>query len=153
MAFERFTDRARKILNLAAAEAARRGDDAVDTVHVLFGMIREGRGIAGVALREYDLDADKVARAYDGLRGEPDVTLVDLEARCRLEAEWFGHHYCGTEHLLLGVCSLNNSRAARLIESLGVHPVELCHFAVEILGHDDNWERWLSDHADLAHDG
>jgi hypothetical protein len=150
--FERFTDRARKIIDLASAEAAQRGDDSVDTVDILVGMLREGNGIAGYVLSHFDsIDVDLVLGARDSVCGDPDVTLPNVESRSRMEAAWFDHRYPGTEHLLLALCCLNKSRGARLLAGLGKHPVQICSFVVDILGHTDRWERWLVDHPDAAH--
>ncbi len=52
--------------------------------------------------------------------------------------------------MLLGICCLKDSKAAQLLERLGKHPVQLCHFVVEILGHGDEWDRWLTDHPELT---
>jgi ATP-dependent Clp protease ATP-binding subunit ClpC len=150
MPFERFTDRARTIVDLSVAEAAGLGDDSVDSVHVLLGMIREGQGVAGHVLAEHGIDADAVCRSINSVRNEPDVTLADMEARSMIEATWLGHNYAGTEHLLLRVCCLTPSRAARILSDMGKHPVQLCHTVLEILGHLDEWNRWLDDHPELA---
>jgi ATP-dependent Clp protease ATP-binding subunit ClpC len=149
--FERFTDRARQIIGLASGEAAQRAGDPVDTVDILVGMLREGKGIAGHVLRCYFIEVDAVLRARDTVCDVPDVTLADVESTSRIEAAWLGHNYPGTEHLLLAVCCLGKSRGARLIAGLGHHPVQLCSFVFDILGPADEWERWLVDHPDVAH--
>ena len=148
--FERFTERAQNVIGFASAEAERLGHASTDTAHLLLGMIREGKGIAGVALAQHDIDADSVIQVYDSVSGGSDVTFAEVESRSLLEAQWFGHHYPGTEHLLLAICCLTNSRAARLLEIVGKHPVQFCHFVVEILGHHDEWDRWLTEHPDVA---
>ncbi len=153
MQFERFTERARRIVDHASAEASRLGDSSVDTVHLLLGMIRESEGIAGVALERHGVEADAILEAHPSVCDEPDVPFADVEMRSKEEASWLKHHYAGTEHLLLGLCCMKHSRAVRLLEQLGKHPRDLCQFVVAILGHDDEvWERWLVDHPDMAKD-
>lgn len=150
--FERFTDRARKIIDLASAEAAHRGDDLVDTVDILVGMLREGNGIAGHALAQDSIEVDLVLGARDSVCADPDADLADIESRSLIEASWFNHRYVGTEHLLLALCCLTKSRGSRLLAGLGKRPVQICAFVIDILGYTDEWERWLVDHPDVAHD-
>jgi hypothetical protein len=135
---------------LASAEAARRGEDSPDTVDMLVGMLREADGIAGHVLAHDSVEVDLVLGARDSVCGEPDVSLADVESRSLIEAAWLHHRYVGTEHLLLAVCCLNKSRGARLIAGLGKHPVQICWFVLQILGHFDEWERWLAEHPDVA---
>jgi len=151
--FAKFTERARRVVGFASAEAERLGHAAADTVDLLLGMIREGMGIAGVALAQHGIGADTVIRLYDSVSAQPDVTFDELTARSHREAKWFGHPYMGTEHLLLAVCCMTDSRAARLLRRVGKHPVELCRFVVEILGHHHEWDRWLAEHRDVARGG
>jgi ATP-dependent Clp protease ATP-binding subunit ClpA len=150
--FENFTDRAYEIVTLASAEAERQGQSA-DTVHVLLGMIAEGKGIAGNVLARHNVDAEKISEAYDSVRRESEVSFDDVASRSEIEARWFGHRYPGTEHLLLALCGLTNSRAARLLENLGHQPVQFCHDVVDVLGHSFEWDRWLTDHPDVVQDG
>jgi ATP-dependent Clp protease ATP-binding subunit ClpC len=149
--FERFTDRARKIIDLASAEAAQRGDDLVDTVDILVGMLREGNGIAGHVLAHDSVDVDLVLGTRDSVCADPDASLADVDSRSLIEAARLNHGYVGTEHLLLALCCLNKSRGARLLAGLGKPPVQICSFALDILGRTDEWERWLVDHPEVAH--
>ena len=138
--WERFTECARAIVTLAGTEASRLGHDSIDTVHLLLGMIREGGGIAGATLAEYGIEASAIIRLHDTVRSEPDVTLAAVEEQSRFEALWLNHSYAGTEHLLLAVCCLSDSRGARLLKAQGKHPVQLCHFVLDVLGHLDDWD-------------
>jgi ATP-dependent Clp protease ATP-binding subunit ClpC len=151
MRLEKFTYRARRIVDLAGDEARRLGHTSTDTVHLLLGMIREGQGIAGLALADHDIRADRIIKLYDSVCGQPDVTLDEVASRSLVESKWLEHHYAGTEHLLLAVCCCGESRAVRVLVQLGIHPVQLCHFAFDILGRHDNWDHWLEDHPDMAH--
>jgi ATP-dependent Clp protease ATP-binding subunit ClpA len=150
MAFEQFTERAQKVVDLATAEAAQLGDASVNTVHLLVGMLHEGQGVAGKVLAEYGVDVDAVLKAYQSIGYESDATLEDVESSCLVEAEWFGHNYVGTEHLLLGVCSLADCKAVKLLSGIGKQPVELCQLVVEVVGHSHEWNRWLTDHSQLV---
>jgi ATP-dependent Clp protease ATP-binding subunit ClpC len=150
MAFEKFTERARKVVDLATAEASQQGDASVDTVHLLLGMLREGNGVAGKVLAENEIDIDIVLDAEKSIDRGTDATLADVESRCLAEAEWFKHRYVGTEHLLLGVCCLTSCRAAKLLADIGKPPVELCQLVVEVVGHGHEWNWWLTDHPGMA---
>ncbi len=151
--FDRFTDRSRVIVDLASAEAARRGDNSVDTVDVLVGMLREGKkSIAGNVLSFHcavPVDVDLVLAARPAVCDVPDVTLAELVSQSRVEVKWLNHNYVGTEHLLLAVCALVRSRASRLLTALGNGPVQVCSHVLDILGHFE-LERWLADHPDAA---
>lgn len=145
MAFEKFTDRARKVVDLASAEAAQMGSDSVDTVHLLLGMIREGDGVAGKVLASQNVEADGVAESYKSFLAAPDVTLPEVESRCHFEAEWLKHNYVGTEHLILAVCSFSDCRAASVLADIGTPSVEVCRDVLQLLGHQDSFDQWLTD--------
>ncbi len=150
--FERFTDRARKVVGLATAEAQARGDSVADTVDLLVGMLREGQGVAWHALAFFSsVELDLVLGARESVCAEQDASLADVESRCRIEAAWLHHRYVGTEHLLLAVCCLDKSRGARLLAGLGTHPVQVCSYVLDIVGPVNGWERWLVDHPHMAH--
>jgi ATP-dependent Clp protease ATP-binding subunit ClpC len=146
--FERFTDRARKVMDLASAETAQRGADVVDTVDILVGLIREGDGIAAHVLRAVSVTVEQIYGPRDSVSAAPDVTLADVESQALKETAWFRHGYVGTEHLLLALCCLKEGKAARILAGLGQPPVQLCSFILEILGHNEEWERWLLEHRD-----
>jgi hypothetical protein len=140
-------------MDLASAEAARRGDDSVDTVDVLVGMLREGKkSIAGNVLSFHcsvPVDVDLVLAGRQAVCDVPDVTLADLVSQSLLEVRWRNHNYVGTEHLLLAVCALVRSRGARLLTALGNRPVQVCSHVLDILGHFE-LDRWVADHPDAA---
>jgi ATP-dependent Clp protease ATP-binding subunit ClpC len=147
MAFEKFTNRACKVVDLATTEAAQLGDTSVDTVDLLVGMLREGSGVAGSVLAGFEVDVDSVLEANKSIDNEPDAALPEVESRCMAEAKWLGHNYVGTEHLLLGVCSLTDCKAVRLLSGIGKPPVELCQEVLELLGHGNEWNRWIAEHS------
>lgn len=144
MPFEKFTERARKVVDLATAEATQQGDASVDTVHLLLGMLREGNGVAGKVLASLDVEADAVVKSHASFRTTPDVTLPEVESRCLFEAKWLNHNYVGTEHLILAVCSFSDCRAAKVLADIGTPPVEVCRDVLHLLGHQDRFDEWLA---------
>jgi len=145
MAFEKFTDRARKVVDLATTEAAQLGDTSVDTVHLLVGMLREGSGVAGSVLALHNIDAEAVLKSCKSFSTDSDVTLPEVESRCLFEAKWLKHNHVGTEHLILAVCSFSNCRAARVLADIGTPSVEVCRDVLQLLGHQDRFDQWLAD--------
>jgi hypothetical protein len=126
--FERFTDRARRVLILAQEEARLLNHGFIGTEHILLGLIHEGDGVAARALRELDITLpavrEKVVETI-GLSGTapsgPPFTprakkVFELALR---EAMQLGHSYIGTEHLLLGVVREGEGVAAQALVSLG----------------------------------
>ena len=128
--FGRFTDRARKVLTLAQDEAQRFNHDYIGTEHFLLGLIREEEGTAAQALRNLGMDLEKVRIAVEFIigRGDQPVTgEVGLTPRSKRvielaidEARSSGHHYIGTEHLLLGLVREGEGIAASVLVSLGL---------------------------------
>ena len=109
---ERFTQRARRVLSLAHQEAERMRHNYIGTEHLLLGLIREEGGVAGRVLRELGLDANRVQEIVERLTGpgQHRGAKLDLSPGTQQvleyaveEARRMGHHYIGTEHLLLGL--------------------------------------------------
>ena len=128
--FERFTERARRVIILAREEAGRFRHDFVGTEHVLLGLIRDGEGIATAVLQRLGLRLETVkAEVERALAGFPKtLTFGEVpftpQAKRVLElsieeARQLGHNYIGTEHLLLGLMKEGQSIAAKILESLG----------------------------------
>ena len=130
MMFERFTDRARRVVVLAQEEARMLEHDYIGTEHVLLGLIHEGEGVAAKALRALDVDLDTLRREVEALVGRgqqprpghipftPQAKKV-LELALR-ESVQLGHDYIGTEHLLLGLVREGEGPAAQVLEQRGV---------------------------------
>ncbi len=125
---ERFTQRARRVLSLAHQEAERAHQGLIGTEHLLLGLLEEEGGVAGRVLRELGMESARVREIvqrvsgegrYDGSKIElaPDTQLV-LEYAIE-EARKMGHHYVGTEHLLLGLVRTEGA-AAEVLRKLGV---------------------------------
>jgi ATP-dependent Clp protease ATP-binding subunit ClpC len=126
---ERFTQRARRVLTLAHQEAERMRQNQISTEHLLLGLIQEEGGIAGRVLRDLGLEPDRVREMVERLSGmgqyhggridlSPGVQQV-LEYAIE-EARRMGHHYIGTEHLLLGLVRSEEGLAINVLRKLGV---------------------------------
>jgi ATP-dependent Clp protease ATP-binding subunit ClpC len=128
--FERFTDRARRVLVLAQEEARQLDHNFIGTEHILLGLIHEGEGVAAKALDSLGITLegvrDCVAEALEmagtgGDQGSPPFTprakkVLELSLR---EALQLGHSYIGTEHMLLGIVREGDGVAAQVLVSLG----------------------------------
>ncbi len=128
---ERFTQRARRVLSLAQEEAERLNHNYIGTEHLLLGLMREEGGVAGRVLRELGLDQDRVEELVDRMThaGQRTVGKLDLAPGTKRvleyavdEARKMGHHYIGTEHLLLGLVRQPEGVAIDVLKRLGVSP-------------------------------
>jgi ATP-dependent Clp protease ATP-binding subunit ClpC len=126
---ERFTQRARRVLSLAHQEAERLRHNYIGTEHLLLGLIREEGGVAGRVLRELGLDADRVqeiverltgAGRYQGGKLELSPGTQQVLEHALEEARRMGHHYIGTEHLLLGLVRHGEGVAMDVLRKMGV---------------------------------
>jgi ATP-dependent Clp protease ATP-binding subunit ClpA len=127
--FERFTDRARRVVVLAQEEARMLNHNYIGTEHILLGLIREGEGVAARALEALQIPLDHVRRAVEETVGQgreapaghipftPRAKKV-LELSLR-EALQLGHNYIGTEHVLLGLIQEGEGVAAEVLRKLG----------------------------------
>ena len=131
--YERFTDRARKVMQLANQEAQRFNHEYVGTEHVLLGLIKEGSGVAANVLRNLDVDLRKIRNEVEKIvqAGPEMVTMGKLPQTPRAkkvieyaieEARNLNHNYVGTEHLLLAILSLGRDSAYRVLRNMGVDP-------------------------------
>lgn len=126
---ERFTQRARRVLSLAHQEAERMRHSYIGTEHLLLGLIREEGGVAGRVLRELGLEADRVQEIIERLTGPGQYRggKLDLSPGTQQvleyavdEARKMGHHYIGTEHLLLALVRHGEGIAIDVLRKLGV---------------------------------
>ena len=125
--FDKFTDRARKVLTLAQDEAQRFNHNYIGTEHLLLGLVREGEGVAARVLENMNVELAKVRTAVEFIIGRGDrpvVGEVGLTPRAKRvielaidEARRLGHNYIGTEHLLLGLVREGEGIAAGVLES------------------------------------
>jgi ATP-dependent Clp protease ATP-binding subunit ClpC len=128
--FDKFTERARKVLTLAQEEAQRFNHNYIGTEHLLLGLVREGDGVAAKVLANMGVELNKVRSAVEFIIGRGDRMVmgeIGLTPRAKKvielavdEARRLNHHYIGTEHLLLGLVREGEGIAAGVLESLGV---------------------------------
>jgi len=129
--FDKFTDRARKVLTLAQEEAQRFNHNYIGTEHLLLGLVREGDGVAAKVLSNMGVQLPRVRSAVEFIIGRGDTMImgeIGLTPRAKKvielavdEARRLNHHYIGTEHLLLGLVREGEGIAAGVLESLGVN--------------------------------
>jgi ATP-dependent Clp protease ATP-binding subunit ClpC len=131
---ERFTQRARRVLSLAHEEAERLHHNYIGTEHLLLGLIREEGGVAGRVLRDLGLDPARVKEMVERLTGVGRHTGGRIELAPATEqvlqyaieeARGMGHHYIGTEHLLLGLVRLDEGVAIDVLRRLGITPEQV----------------------------
>ena len=128
--FEKFSERARRVLSLAQEEAQRFNHNYIGTEHILLGLVRETDGVAARVLSSLNVELSKVRSAVEFIigRGErPSPGDIGLTPRAKKvielavdEARRLSHHYIGTEHLLIGIMREGEGVAAGVLESLGV---------------------------------
>jgi ATP-dependent Clp protease ATP-binding subunit ClpC len=144
--FERFTERAKKVINpLAKDESRRLNHNFIGTEHLLLGLIREGGGVAVAVLESLGVDLESVrievenqtTPSSDTLTiGDPQFTpsakkVLELAAE---ESQKLGHNYIGTEHLLLGLIQEGEGVGARALETLGVTYEKSRDMVINLLG-------------------
>jgi len=132
---ERFTQRARRVLSLAQEEAERMQHSYIGTEHLLLGLMREDGGVAGRVLRELGLDPNRVEQLVEKMTSaqkRTGVTRMDLAPATKKvlelavdEARRMGHHYIGTEHLLLGLVRHSEGVAMDVFRELKISPDEI----------------------------
>jgi len=128
--FEKFSERARRVLTLAQEEAQSLNHSYIGTEHILLGLVREEEGIAAKVLTNLGVGLSKVRASVEFITGrgdKPSVTETGLTPRARRvielaidEARYLGHNYIGTEHLLLGLLREGEGIASGVLDSLGI---------------------------------
>src|SRR5215831_7153470 len=144
--FERFTDRARKVMQLANQEAQRFNHEYIGTEHILLGLVKEGSGVAANVLKNLDVDLRKIRLEVEKLvQSGPDmVTMGKLPLTPRAkkvieysmeEARNLNHNYVGTEHILLGLLREQEGVAAQVLMNLGLKLEDVREEVLNLLGH------------------
>lgn len=146
--YERFTDRARKVMQLAQQECDRLNHEYVGTEHILVGLLKEGSGVAANVLKNLDMDLHRIRAEIDKI-----VQPAPEEARSTLakkpitprgkkvleyaieEARTLNHNYVGTEHLLLGLLRVEEGVAAQVLTNLGGKIEDVKEEVMNLLGH------------------
>jgi ATP-dependent Clp protease ATP-binding subunit ClpC len=147
--YERFTDRARKVMQLANQEAQRFNHEYIGTEHILLGLVKEGSGVAANVLKNLDVDLRKIRLEVEKIvqtgPGGDQVVLGKLPHTPRAkkvieysveEARNLNHNYVGTEHLLLGLLREQEGVAAQVLMNLGLKLEDVREEVLNLLGHN-----------------
>src|SRR3979490_782637 len=145
--YERFTDRARKVMQLANQEAQRFNHEYIGTEHILLGLVKEGTGVAANVLKNLDIDLRKIRLEVEKIvQAGPDmVTMGNLPQTPRAkkvieysieEARNLNQNYVGTEHLLLGLLREQEGVAAQVLMNLGLKLEDVREEVLNLLGHN-----------------
>ncbi len=145
--FDRFTDRAKKVMNLARQEAQRFNHEYLGTEHVLLGLVQEGSGVAANVLKNMGIDLNKIRVEVEKIvkTGPSMVSMGQLPFTPRAkkvlelsmeEAGNLGHNYIGTEHLLLGLIKENEGIAAQVLMNLNIKLEDVREEVLDFLGAD-----------------
>ncbi|MFH1062424.1 MAG: Clp protease N-terminal domain-containing protein, partial [Candidatus Omnitrophota bacterium] len=143
--FDRFTERARKVILLAKEEAKRFNHDYIGTEHILLGLIKEGEGVAAAVLQNLGLNLEMIRLEVEKLvqPGPSTVTSGDIPFTPKAkkvielamdEAKSLGHNYIGTEHLLLGLIRESEGVASQVLLNLGLDLNKVRKEIMELLG-------------------
>ncbi|TCL61972.1 ATP-dependent Clp protease ATP-binding subunit ClpC [Hydrogenispora ethanolica] len=142
--FERFTERARKVVYLAQQEAARLGHNVVGTEHLLLGLVAEGDGVAAKALETLDIRLEKIRLEVEKIIGVGETNPfgeIPFTPRAKRvlelaveEGRQLGHNYVGTEHILLGLIREGEGVAAQVLKNLGADLERVRKQVMSLLG-------------------
>jgi ATP-dependent Clp protease ATP-binding subunit ClpA len=144
--YERFTDRARRAMQLANQEAIRFNHEYIGTEHILLGLVKEGSGIAANVLKNLDVDLRRVRLEVEKLlsvgpgsaaagKWPPMPWAKKVIEHAMAEARDLGHNYVGTEHILLGLLREDEGVAAQVLMNLGLRLDEVRQEVLAILRH------------------
>ena len=141
--FERFTDRARRVVVLAQEEARMLNHNYIGTEHILLGLIHEGEGVAAKALESLNISLEAVRQQVEEIIGQGQAAptghipftprakkVLELSLR---EALQLGHNYIGTEHILLGLIREGEGIAAQVLQKLGADLNRVRQTVVQLL--------------------
>ena len=146
--FDRFTERARKVLSLASDEARRMQHGFVGTEHLLLGLVEEGSGVAAKALQNLGVvdvaQVRAVVETFVGIGKQQIKGDIGMTGRAKKvielavdEARRLNHHYIGTEHLLLGLLREGDGVGAKVLTKLNIALEQACIQVVQILANLD----------------
>ena len=144
----KFTNRAEKAIELANELAIELGHNYIGTEHILYGLAKEGTGVANKVLESQNVTANSVIEEIEMLigRGDPlqDEDTVGFTPRTKrvienafIEARKLGSEYIGTEHILIGIMREGDSVAVRIMMDLGVNPQKLYNQIIKVINEDD----------------
>ncbi len=157
----KFTKRAEKALEHANKVAVKLGHNYIGTEHLLYGLVKEGAGIAGKVLENQGVTPDKILKEIEALIGVNEGALDTIESSVGFtprtkrvienafrEAKKQGNDYIGTEHLLIGIMREGDSVAVRIMLDLNVDPQKLYNEIVKVLNDD---ETLLGNNKNVSH--
>ncbi|MBV8822352.1 MAG: helix-turn-helix domain-containing protein [Chloroflexi bacterium] len=158
--FDKFTERARKVLTLSQEEAKRFHHNYVGTEHLLLGLISEGGGVAAKVLANLGVELNRVRIAVEFIIGRGEHLVpgeIGLTPRAKKvielavdEARHLHHHYIGTEHLLLGLLREGSGIAAEILKSLGLSMEQTRMETLRVLS---DVTRQAEEHAETTEEG
>src|SRR5260221_7387449 len=141
--FDKFTERARRVLNMAEEEAQRFNHNYIGTEHLLLGLVRESGGVAAKVLNNLGVELDKVRSAVEFIIGRGDRIVlgeIGLTPRAKKvielaadESRLLNHSYIGTEHLLLGLVREGEGIASGVLQSMGVELEQVRKETIKLL--------------------
>jgi ATP-dependent Clp protease ATP-binding subunit ClpC len=141
--FERFTDRARRVVVLAQEEARMLGHNHIGTEHILLGLVREGEGVAAKALESLGISLEAVRQQVEEIIGQDRQAPsghIPLTPRTKKvlelslgEALQLGHNYIGTEHILLGLIGEGEGVAVQVLVKLDTDPGRIRRQVIQLL--------------------
>ena len=145
--FERYTERARRVVFFARYEASQLGSGAIETEHLLLGLIREGKGLTSHLFAKGHLSMDQIRKDVEGRSPWREKVSTSLEiplsgeskrvlAHAAEEAERMMHNYIGTEHILLGLMREERSVAAAILAEKGMRLTSVREDILALLNED-----------------
>ncbi len=145
----KFTNSAEKALELAGDLAIELGHNYIGTEHILYGLAKEGSGVASQVLSLQEVTPEKIAEEIESLIGKgeelPDETEVGFTPRSKrvienafMEARKLGSEYIGTEHLLIGIMREGDSVAVRIMMDLNINPQKLYNEIIKVINEDEH---------------
>jgi len=146
--FARFTERARRVIFFARYETSQMGGAAIETEHLLLGLMREGKGVTSRLFRKSELSMEKVRRDIEGRLSDHGQVSTSVEvplspetkrvlSYAAQESAGMGHDYIGTEHLLLGLLREKGGLAAAILAERGLTPAATRQEILELLAQPD----------------
>lgn len=154
---DRFTDRARRVLQLASQEAMRLGHDHIGTEHLLLGIVKEGSGLAAIVMQQFNVNLTSVRQQVEKLTHGPNpgapgrLRLTDRYSRVIQhsieEANFLSHNYVGTEHLLLGLLREPEGTASRVLAGLNLKLDDVRNAVLNLLGRSPSTKNVLLEQA------
>ena len=144
--FDKFTERARKVLSLAQEEAQRFQHNYIGTEHLLLALLHENKGVAVEVLGNLEIDTNEIRETIEAIIDKGDRILLDeigftprskkVIEHAKDEAQSMKHHYVGIEHLLLGIVREGEGIAAGVLEQMGVTMERVRTETIKVLKND-----------------